>query len=533
MTAISFRGGLRGALRLASVSALALSLGAAAVSAETIRWARVGDSLTMDPHSQNEGPTHTLAHHIYETLVGRATDGSLTPRLATEWGISPDDSTVWVFKLREGVTFHDGTALTAEDVVFSLNRARGETSDMKGLHAGVVEVTAPDAMTVHIKTEGPAPLYVQNLTNTFIMSKAWAEANGAVEAQDFAAGEESYAVRNANGTGPYMLVEREPEVRTVLQVFEGHWDEAPQVTEIIYTPIAEAATRVAALLSGEVDIVQDVPVQDIQRLEQTDGIKVEFGPENRTIFFAYDMGSEDLLTASVEGNPFANPLVREAMHLAVDRDAIRQVVMRGQSLPTGVTMPPFVNGWTEELDAYGAPDIERAQALMAEAGYADGFSVDLHTPNDRYLNDEAISQALVGMLARIGINVNLVSQTRSMHFPLIQNRETDFYLLGWGVPTFDSQYVFDFLVHTTEDARGGWNGSRYSNPEVDALIKAMAVETDLDARNEMIAQVWAQLQADRVFLPIHNQTLAYAMRDGINLPVHPENQPSMADVTFD
>jgi len=233
MTAISFRSGLGGALRMASVSALALGLSLAAASAETIRWARVVDALTLDPHSQNEGPTHTLAHHIYETLVGRATDGSLTPRLATEWGIHPDDSTVWVFKLREGVTFHDGSALTADDVVFSLNRARGETSDMKGLHAGVVEVTAPDSMTVHIKTEGPAPLYVQNLTNTFIMSKAWAEANDAAEAQDFAAGEENFAVRNANGTGPYTLVERDPEVRTVLQAYEGHWDDAPEVTEII------------------------------------------------------------------------------------------------------------------------------------------------------------------------------------------------------------------------------------------------------------------------------------------------------------
>jgi peptide/nickel transport system substrate-binding protein len=533
MTGIFFRGGLTGALRLASVSALALGLGAAAVSAETIRWARVGDSLTLDPHSQNEGPTHTLAHHIYETLVGRATDGSLTPRLATEWGIHPDDDSVWVFTLREGVTFHDGTALTADDVVFSLNRARGETSDMKGLHASVVDVSAPDDMTVHVQLDGPAPLYVQNLTNTFIMSRDWAEANDAVEAQDFAAGEENHAVRNANGTGPYVLVEREPEVRTVLEVYEDHWDDAPEVTEIIYTPIAEDATRVAALLSGEVDIVQDVPVQDIQRLEQTDGISLSYGPENRVIFFAYDMGSEELQTANVDGNPFADPLVREAMHLAVDRDAIQQVVMRGQSLPTGVTMPPFVNGWTEELNEYPAPDLERAQALMEEAGYADGFSVDLHTPNDRYLNDEAISQALVGMLARIGIEANLVSQTRSMHFPEIQNRTTDFYLLGWGVPTFDSQYVFDFLVHSTEGARGGWNGSRYSNPEVDALIQAMATETDLEARDQMIADVWAQLQEDRVFLPIHNQTLAYATRDGINLPVHPENQPSMTEVTFD
>ncbi|MCC5972949.1 MAG: ABC transporter substrate-binding protein, partial [Rubellimicrobium sp.] len=332
-------------------AALVLSLGAA--SAETIRWARVGDALTMDPHSQNEGPTHTLNHHIYETLMGRALDGSLTPRLATEWFIDPEDETVWVFRLREGVMFHEGQMLTADDVVFSLDRARTLPSGVAALHAAVEEVSAPDDMTVRVKLVGPGPLYVQNLTNTFIMSRAWAEEHGVELAPNYAAGEEAHSVRNTNGTGPYMLVERDPEVRTVLRAFEGHWAEAPQVTEIIYTPISEAATRVAALLSGEVDIVQDVPVQDIARLEQTDGIRVVRGPENRSIFFSYDVVSDRLLSANVEDNPFAKPEVREAMALAIDRDAIQQVVMRGESQPSGVPVPPFVNGWTPELDAYG------------------------------------------------------------------------------------------------------------------------------------------------------------------------------------
>ncbi len=525
------------ARRTALMAGTALALiGADALpaDAETLRWARVGDALTLDPHSANEGPTSTLLHHIYETLVDRATDGSLEPRLATEWRIHPDDDTIWEFTLREGVTFHDGTPMTAEDVVFSLDRARAETSDFRGLHAAVAEATAVDDLTVHVRMEGPAPLWIQNLTNTFIISKAWAEANNVTQPQNFAAGEENFAVRNTNGTGPYMLVERDPEVRTVLTVNENHWSgETPAVTEIIYTPISEAATRVAALLAGDVDFVQDVPVQDIARLEQTAGITVTTGPENRNIFFAYDMGSEELRTASVPGNPFANPLVREAMALSLDREAIKQVVMRGQSLPSAAPLPPFVNGWTEEMDAFGPPDIERANELMAEAGYGDGFSVDFHCPNDRYLNDEAICTAFVGMLGRIGINANLVAQSRTLHFPLIQNRETDFYLLGWGVPTFDSQYVFDFLVATREGARGGWNGSNYSNPEADALIEAMATETDLEARNQMIADVWEMVVNDRVFLNVHNQLLAYATREGLNIEVHPENQPNMWEATFD
>jgi len=193
---------------MASAAIAALTVSAA--SAETLRWARVGDALTLDPHSANEGPTSTLLHHIYETLVERATDGSLEPRLATEWSIHPDDPTVWVFKLREGVTFHDGAEFTAEDVVASIERVRAESSDFKGLHTAVESAEAVDDYTVHVQMVGPSPLYVQNLTNFFIMDKGWIEANDVALPQDFKAGEEKFTVRNTNGTGPYTLVSRDP-----------------------------------------------------------------------------------------------------------------------------------------------------------------------------------------------------------------------------------------------------------------------------------------------------------------------------------
>lgn len=525
------RAGVRRVAAGLMFSAAVLGAGLTAAQAETLRWARVGDALTLDPHSANEGPTSTLLHHIYETLVRRDTDGSLQPRLATEWFIHPEDPTIWVFKLREGVKFHDGADFTAEDVVASVARVTSETSDFKGLHTAVAGADAVDDYTLHIRMSGPSPLYVQNLTNFFIMDKGWIEANGVEVPQDFKAGEEKFTVRNTNGTGAYVLDSRDPEVRTVLKVNPNHWDAAPAVTEIVYTPIKEAATRVAALLSGEVDFVQDVPVQDIDRLSNTAGIAVTTGAENRTIFFAYDMTSDSLISLPGD-NPFKKPQVREAMALALDRDAIRQVVMRGQSVPGAQNVPPFVNGHDAALDAYGPPDYDRAKALMAEAGYADGFGVDLHCPNDRYINDEAICQAYVGMLGRIGIKANLVSQSRTIHFPAIQNRQVDFYLLGWGVPTFDSQYVFDFLVHSPKEGRGGWNGSRYDNPEIDAKIESLATETDLDKRNETIAEIWKTIQDDRVFLMVHNQLLAYAAKDNIEIAVHPENQPSMTTVTF-
>ncbi|MEO3386475.1 ABC transporter substrate-binding protein [Mesorhizobium sp. CAU 1741] len=520
---------------LLTASILAIGAAVSPASAETVRWARGSDALTLDPHSQNQGVTHNFNHHIYETLMDRDSEGNLTPRLATEWSIKEGDDTVWVFKLREGVKFHGGEDFTAEDVVFSLDRARSEKSNMRQLHADVESVSAVDDHTVEVQMKGPSPLYPNNVTNTFMMDKGWSEENDVVEVQDFGAGEDNYAVRNANGTGPYVLASREPDVRSVLTAFEDHWAEnAPAVTEIIYLPIKEAATRVAALLSGEVDIVQDVPVQDIDRLSATDGVKIETGPENRVIYFGYKFGDEPLKSSDVtDKNPFNDAKVREAMELAIDREAIQRVVMRGQSVPTGIATPPFVNGWTPELDAYPATDVEKAKALLAEAGYPDGFSVTLDTPNDRYVNDEAISQAVVGMLGQIGIKVTLASRPIAQHSPLILNSDTDFYLLGWGVPTFDSAYIFNDLVHTKDGNYGAYNIGLYTNPELDEKIRSLGTQTDLEARDATIAEIWEVVKADRVLLPIHNQVLAYAMKDNINLAVHPENQPMMNTVTFD
>jgi peptide/nickel transport system substrate-binding protein len=517
----------------AALLASTMLIGAA--SAETVRWARSSDSLTLDPHSQNQGVTHTFAHHIYETLLDRDVDGNLTARLATDWHVKEDDPTVWVFKLREGVTFHDGAEFTAEDVVFSIDRARSEASNLKQLHAEVASVSAVDDYTVEVQMVGPSPLYPNNITNTFIMDKTWSETNNVTEVQDFAAGETNYAVLNTNGTGPYILQSREVDVRSVLTVNENHWaEEKPAVTEIIYLPIANDATRVSALLSGDVDIVQDVPVQDIERLSNSPGFKVETGPENRVIYFGYKFGEEPLSSSNItDSNPFNSPLVREAMHLALDRDAIQRVVMRGQSIPTGVATPPFVNGWTPELDAYEPANVERAKELLAEAGYPDGFSVTLDTPNNRYVNDEAIATAYVGMLGQIGIRATLASRPIAEHSPLILNSNTDLYLLGWGVPTFDSAYIFNDLIHTKTDTHGTYNVGLYSNPELDEKIISLGTETDLDARNATIAEIWEQVQEDRVLLPVHNQVLAYAMREDITLPVHPENQPRMTTVTFD
>jgi peptide/nickel transport system substrate-binding protein len=510
---------------LAATAAAALLAGAA--SAETLRWARTQEALTLDPHAQNEGPTTAMMHQIYEPLLIRDMSGQIEPALATSWQVDEEDPNVWRFDLRQGVTFHDGSEFAADDVVFSLNRAMRPDSDFKELLSSVQEVRKVDDHTVEIVTKGPNPILPNNLTNMFIMDQGWAEEHGVEKPQDYESGEETYAVRNAMGTGPYELVSREPDSRTVLELNEDYWgrEQFPlDVTRIEFTPIQNPATRVAALLSGEVDFIQDVPVQDIERVAAADGLYVGTTPQNRTIFFGLNQGAEDIAADDVEGaNPFADPRVREAMNIALNRDAIRQIVMRGQSQPTGVIMPPFVNGWTEALDEVPEADLERAQQLMEEAGYGDGFSVRLDCPNDRYINDEAICQAAVGMLGRIGVDVTLDAKPRAQHFPLIANGETDFYMLGWGVPTYDSEYIFNFLVHSRNDEMGSWNATGYSNPELDEKIESLASNVDIEARNEDISEIWAQVQEDILYLPIHHQVLNWGISDKIDTVVDPED----------
>ena len=343
--------------------------------------------------------------------------------------------------------------------MFSLDRARQPTSDMKGLLSSIEKVSKVDDYTVHIKTKGPNPLLPNYLTNMFMMDKEWSEANNTITVQDYKGKKDNFAVRNANGTGPYELVSREQDVKTVLKRNDGYWGKGEfpvGITDITYLMIKADATRIAALLSGEVDFVQDVPVQDIDRVGKTANIKINLGPENRTIFFGMDVASPELQTSNIKGkNPFADKRVRQAINMAIDREAIKRAVMRGQSVPAGVIAPPFVNGYTKELDALPKVDLAKATALLKEAGYADGFQVTLHCPNDRYINDEGICQAATAMLAKIGIKVNLVAQSRGPHFTLIQKTppETEFYMVGWGVPTYNSQYIFSFLYHSAVGER--------------------------------------------------------------------------------
>ena len=339
-------------------------------TAKTFKWTSQGDILTLDPHSQNEGLNIVANLWVYDGLLRYSEKFELMPALATSWEqVSP---TVWRFKLREGVKFHDGSAFTSDDVVFSINRALAPSSQFKSYAAGITKVTAIDPLTVEIATEGgPNPVLLRQLPTLAMMSKAWSEKNNVMVPQDFTKGEETYAARQAMGTGPYMLKSREVDIKSVYVENPNWWGKTTKkgnVTEIVYTPIKQNATRTAALLSGEVDFVLDPAVQDLDRLRQQ--VKVLDGNEQRTIYIAMDVASPELKYSNIKGtNPFADVRVREALYLSIDIETIKKVVMRGLSLPTGTMIAPQVNGWTPELGKRIPYDLNKAKALLKEAGY--------------------------------------------------------------------------------------------------------------------------------------------------------------------
>ncbi len=478
---------MRKGLNLCISALAAMLLVAAPVQAKTFRWASQGDVLSFDPYSQNESFNNTFNSYVYESLVQYDKKFDVVPQLALKWEqLSP---TQWRFHLRPNVKFQEGEPLTADDVVFSIHRQLSKRSMMKSYLAGVTDAKKVDDLTVDIITGGPAPVLLRQLTDVRIMSKSWCEKHNVVEVQDYLAKEETYAVEHANGTGPYILKSREPDVKTVLEANPHWWGKMEgNVTEIVYTPIKSAATRTAALLSGEVDFVLDPPPQDLPKLKADPDIKVVQGEENRTIFIGMDQKRDELLYSSVKGkNPFKDLRVREALNMAVDRDVIRRTLMRGQSIPTGELVTHQVYGYYPAANKIPPYSVEKAKELLKEAGYPNGFEVTLDCPNDRYINDALICQALTSMWAKIGMTVKLDAMPKAQYFAKINKLDTSFYMLGWAVATFDAQDALLNLVHTRNGKGAGeYNDGAYSNPKLDELIDKMEVEPDVAKRLEMI-----------------------------------------------
>lgn len=506
------------------LSAVALAATSPATHAATLRLANQGDALSMDPHSLNESLQLSVVGNVFEPLVTRGRDFKLTPALATDW--KQTSPTVWRFNLRKGVQFHDGTPFTADDVIFNFERARGDGSDMKSYVGQIKEVKKINDHAVDIVLSAPFPILPELFTQWLMMSKKWCEANQAVKPVDRRKGIENAASFRANGTGPYRVRERQPGVRTSFVRNGNYWGKIEgNVDEVVFTPIGNDSTRVAALLSGEIDVMEPVPVQDVDRIKKDPKFQVLQGPELRVIFLGMDQKRDQLQFSNVKGkNPFKDKRVRQAFYQAIDIDGIQKTVMRGASTPMALMLPPQVKGYAPDLAKRLPYDPVAAKKLLTDAGYPAGFEVKMNCPNDRYVNDAAICQAVAANLAKIGVKINLEAETKGTYFPKILRRDTSFYMLGWTASTVDAHNVLQPILSSPgEGGRGQFNLGAYSNARVDELTAKIASETDDKKRNEMIREAMKIHQDDIGHIPLHQQALNWAARKNIELVQWPDN----------
>ena len=478
----------------------------------------------MDPHAANSAPVLGFLNNVYEGLVRRNENMEIEPALAESW--EPlENGAGWRFNLRTGVTFHDGSDFTAEDVLFSYRRASSEEADTASWFAPVSDVVAPDDFTVDVLTSAPNPIFPDSIANWMIMDSGWAAANGA---ESPAKDSENYATLNTNGTGAFMLVERQPGLKTVLEPFGGWWDTAEHnITTAEFIPIQNPATAVAALLSSDIEAINPVPIQDAARLAQSAGVKVIQGIEARVIMlgFAHDFELIKYSEDAGQPNPFADVRVREATAKAINVPAILRTIMRGNAEPASQLVSPAMRGYSTVLPDRPEFNVEAAKSLLADAGYPDGFSFGLKCPNDRYLNDEAVCQAVVGMLAQVGITAVLDAMPVRNYWPELREGNFDMYLLGWSPGTFDAEHPIRFLVATPNpDKRlGSWNFGGFSNPRIDELLPMIQSEIDDRKRQDMLDEAAAIIQEQHAYIPMYVQPLIWGARENVELIQRPDN----------
>ncbi|HST03012.1 MAG TPA: ABC transporter substrate-binding protein [Usitatibacter sp.] len=511
--------------RIVTAAALvAMALAAPVADAKTLRWSSQGDYLSADPMAQNELLTNSINGQVYESLVERGKKLEILPALATSW--KQTSPTVWVFNLRKGVKFHDGSDFTADDVVFSILRLQGKTSNFRVYGNAVGVPKKIDQYTVELTTPVPNPVMLEMLANSlFMMSKSWCEKNNSVNAQDFTNEKEAYTSRNANGTGPFILVAREPDVKSTFKknpnwwgLKEGRFD--GNVDEILYQPIKEGNTRMSALLSGQLDFVLDPPVQDIDKLKADHSLHVYEGRENRVVFLQMDQARDELLYSNVKGkNPFKDERVRKAFYMGIDEDAIVKTVMRGLAVETAILLPnPEKAGIPKALDKRVKYDPAGAKKLLAEAGYPNGFETQLDCPNNRYINDEKICIAVAGMLAKIGVTIKVNAIPRAQYFPKAQQMNISFCMLGWGGATTDAIFTLQPVLHSRNDkGDGDYNWGNYKDEKFDAMIDEAKGDTDPKHRQETINNAMKYFQDHVYMIPLHLQVIPWASRSNVEV----------------
>src|SRR4051795_6603261 len=503
-------------VRQTLLTAATLTVAAVAISpasAQTLRYANQGDLKSLDPYTLNETTTHAHLGQVYEGLIARDKDLKIIPALAESW--ETPEPTRWRFHLRKNVKFQNGDPFTADDVLFSADRVRAKGSNLQTRIAADARVVKVDDHTVDFILTAPNPILHSQWDTWYIMDKKWAEANNTAQPTPVAATTPSFASLNANGTGAFMIESHQPGVKTVFKANPNWWRKPEHnLKEIIFTPIGSDATRVAALLSGEGDVIEPVPTQDIQRVDSSPNAQVLKGPEVRTIFLGMDQARDELLYSNVKGkNPFKDVRVREAFFRAIDIESIKTRVMRGLSTPSALMIAPQLFKLSGEFTRPKF-DPDGAKKLLAEDGYPDGFEVTMDCPNDRYVNDAAICQAVVGMLARIGVKINLLAQPKQQYFAKVLKPggyQTSFYLLGWTPGTLDSHNVLYDIMGCRDDpksARGEANLGGYCNKKMDAITDKVLQESDAGKRDVLIKEAFEIAAKDFAYIPLHQQALA-------------------------
>jgi peptide/nickel transport system substrate-binding protein len=514
-----------GVRRVMAILLVAVLCAGMPAQSKTLRFASAFDPQSMDPHALALLYQSRVVTQIYDSLVNRDRDFRLEASLALSWKMV--DARTWRFALRPNVRFHDGTPFTADDVVFSIERALAKTSQRAFQLRGVTGVRKVDELTVDVLLSAPDAVLPDKLIFIGIMSKAWAEQHGVLQPQDFNARQETHAVRNANGTGPFMLKRYEPDARLVLAANPNWWGRGTtfgngNVTEVVYMVIQSDATRMAALATGEADFIIDPPFQDVARLQLDSRLKFASTTDIGTQYLGFDQARAELESSDIKGrNPFKDVRVRRAVYQAIDIDSIVAKVLRGQATPTGSFVSARVDGYLAEFDRRLPYDPAAARALLKQAGYGDGFAVALDCVNVTFR--AAVCQAIAAMLAQVGIRATFQPAPSALFFPKLTQATTSFFEFGW-IPTTDPWSMLNSIVRSYDGAgAGAFNGGRYSNQKLDALIDAVRVEPDLARRRQLTGEALQLMAEDLPLVPLYRRRINWVMRPNIHVSPWPND----------
>lgn len=528
---MTFHRGLLGAFFIASLVVTP------ALADRTFKYAFQGGLQSLDPYSRNETFSFGTLGNVYEGLTRRGQNLEILPGLAVSWEIV--EPTRWRFYLRKDVRFHNGNDFTASDVVFSADRVRSEGSDLKTRIPADAKFEIVDDHTIDVVLSAPNPILHYEWDSWAIVDKEWVETTGSVRVTSASEEVSTTISRETNGTGPFRIVDHTPGLKTVFEANANWWNwdnRTFNITRAELTAIASDSTRVAALLSGEMDLVYPIPVQDIKRIETDPSTSALTGPELRTIFLGMDQIRDELLYSSVKGkNPFRDKRVRQAFYQAIDIQAIKSTIMRGLSTPSSLLISPFMFANASKFERL-AYDPDASKKLLTEAGYPNGFEIGMNCPVNRYVNDEAICQAVVAMLARIGVKANLDAQPPAQYFGRILasgGYDTSFYLLGWTPSSYDSWNVLSNVFGCRDDdGRGGmFNIGGYCNREVDALTGRILEENDPEKRLGLITRAFEIAASDIAYVPLHQQGLAWGVAAGTEVVQRADNVLMLNHVT--